>query len=224
MGKIIENKTGIVNEYLKLNNIHKYETKDFINSNDIKNKLLESEKEEKERKEKNIEVIRTWIGPPLIIVLTLIFICIIMLRVNKIKWTGVDSVGLTLVVTAYVTEIVIFFGIIKRYEFLGDQPLYYFIYNLIKKEIQKTKENKENEENEENEEKQINLANKLDNTLNNVLDNTKLNKILDNTKNNKLNNLLNNTLNKLNNTINNTSNYKELGVLDLDFVFRKHEY
>lgn len=147
MSKIIKNKTDIINKYLKISNIHKYETREFINSNEIKKRLLESKKEEKERKEKNIEVIKTWIGPPLIIVLMLLFICITMLYVNKVKWTGVDSVGLTLVVTAYVTEIVIFLGIIKKYEFLGDQPLYYFIYNLIKKEVNKLSENKNNKEN-----------------------------------------------------------------------------
>jgi amino acid transporter len=166
MSKIIKNKTDIINKYLKISNIHKYETREFINSNEIKKRLLESKKEEKERKEKNIEVIKTWIGPPLIIVLMLLFICITMLYVNKVKWIGVDSVGLTLVVTAYVTEIVIFLGIIKKYEFLGDQPLYYFIYNLIKKEVNKLSENKNNKENGV---KQLNLANTLNNTLNNTI-------------------------------------------------------
>ena len=166
MSKIIKNKTDIINKYLKISNIHKYETREFINSNEIKKMLLESKKEEKERKEKNIEVIKTWIGPPLIIVLMLLFICITMLYVNKVKWTGVDSVGLTLVVTAYVTEIVIFLGIIKKYDFLGDQPLYYFIYNLIKKEVNKLSENKNNKENGV---KQLNLANTLNNTLNNTI-------------------------------------------------------
>jgi hypothetical protein len=35
MSKIIKNKTDIINKYLKISNIHKYETREFINSNEI---------------------------------------------------------------------------------------------------------------------------------------------------------------------------------------------
>ena len=147
LGKIIEDKVGIVNEYLQLNNNHKQKLKKLINTNKIQNMLIEANKEEKERTRNNIEVIKKWIGPPLIIVLVLIFICIIILSISTYKWTGVDSTALTLVVTAYLTEIVIFFGVIKRYDFLGDQPLYYFVYKLLKKELKKIFEREEKQKN-----------------------------------------------------------------------------
>jgi hypothetical protein len=150
LGKIVENKVDIVNEYLRLNNDHKHEIKKLINTNNIQNMLNKANEEEKERNLKNIEVIKNWIGPPLIIILTLIFICIIILSVSTNQWTGVDSVGLTLVITAYVTEIIIFLGIIKRYEFLGDQPLYYFVYNLLKKQVKNMSEKEDKQKNKNN--------------------------------------------------------------------------
>ena len=135
--KVINDKVDIVNQYMKYDSSYKSKIKEYMNTEKIKNIINKAEDEEKERTQENIEIIKKWIGTPLIVLVSLLLICFIIFIIAKKKWTGIDNVGLSLVFTAYLTEICIFFGIIQKYIFLGDQTLYYFLYNLIKKELNK---------------------------------------------------------------------------------------
>jgi amino acid transporter len=135
LNTLIGEKVDIVNEYLKYNPDYKSKLKDYIDSNEIQSMISKAQDEKKERSKKNINHILLWIGIPVGILLILMFLCVILLKIFKVEWTAIDNVGLTLIVTAYVTELAIYFGVIKKYEFLGDQTLYYYIYDLFKKEI-----------------------------------------------------------------------------------------
>ena len=135
LNEIIANKMGIVKSFIKYDDSYKNEVKNYVKSKPIQDILKKADEEEKTRALQNIEIIKQWIGPPFIAALSIIIIAIIILVATKSKWTGVDNVGLTLVFTAYLTEIFIFFGIVKQYEFLGDNTIYKFIYNLIKENI-----------------------------------------------------------------------------------------
>jgi hypothetical protein len=133
LNEIIANKVGIVKSYIKQDESYKSKVENYIKSKTIQDMLKKADEEEKTRTLQNIEVIKKWIGPPFIAVLSILIISIIILIATKSKWTGVDNVGISLVFTAYLTELFIFFGIIKQYEFLGDNTIYRFIYNLTKK-------------------------------------------------------------------------------------------
>ena len=137
LNKVITNKIGIIKSFIKYDDSYKTGVKNFVKSKSIQDILKKAEEEEETRTLQNIEIIKQWIGPPLIAMLSILVLAIIILIATKSKWTGVDNVGISLVFTAYLTELFIFFGIINRYEFLGDNTIYKFVYNLIKKNIQK---------------------------------------------------------------------------------------
>lgn len=135
LNTLIGEKVDIVNEYLKYNPDYKSTLKDYIESNEVQSLVSKAQEEKEERNRKNLNHILLWIGIPVSVLLILLFLCVILLKVFKVEWTAVDNVGLTLIVTAYATELAIYFGVIKKYEFLGDQTLYYYIFDLFKKEI-----------------------------------------------------------------------------------------
>lgn len=132
LNDIIVNKMGIIKSFIKYDNSYKNKVKNYVKSKPIQDILKKADEEKKTRASQNIEIIKQWIGPVLIAVLSILILAIIILIATKSKWTGVDNVAISLVFTAYLTEIFIFFGIIKQYEFLGDNTIYRFIYNLIK--------------------------------------------------------------------------------------------
>lgn len=135
LNTLIGEKVDIVNEYLKYNSDYKSTLKDYIESNEVQSIVSKAQEEKEERNRKNLNHILLWFGIPVGVLLILLFLCIILLKIFKVEWTAIDNVGLTLIVTAYATELAIYFGVIKKYDFLGDQALYYYIYDLFKKEI-----------------------------------------------------------------------------------------
>jgi membrane associated rhomboid family serine protease len=50
------------------------------------------------------------------------------------RWQPVHSLGLIMVVFAYITELYFFFFIVQKYEFVGDHYLYSKIYNKVTRE------------------------------------------------------------------------------------------
>ena len=132
---IISDKVDIINSYISKNSAAKEELKAFISTDEISKTLESAEIDENNRISENFKLIGMWIGIPCGIILLLLAICVSLMFAFRIQWTGIDNVGLLLIVTAYLTEIILYFGVIKKYNFIGDQKLYYFIYKLFSKEI-----------------------------------------------------------------------------------------
>ena len=83
-----------------------------------------------------------WIGIPFgACILFLIMSVIVQINLGS-SWTSSDTFLLIMIVSAYATELVIYFGIMKQYEFIGDNQLYYLIYKKVKNKLENKLENK----------------------------------------------------------------------------------
>ena len=70
----------------------------------------------------NLKCIITWTTP--FIVLSVIVLCVALVFVLKNKsWTRTHTIGLGLIVTCFVTEVIYFFSVLRPYEAVGDWEL-----------------------------------------------------------------------------------------------------
>lgn len=135
---IVEDKMDIINTYLSYNTTAKNNLKTYLESNSDINTILENaDEDEATRINSNLNLIGVWIGIPCVVIIILLIICAFIMYALKIKWTGIDNVGLILVLCAYLTEIVLYFGVIKKYNFIGDQTIYSFMYSLFSEQLKR---------------------------------------------------------------------------------------
>lgn len=128
---VLEDKVNILNEYLKYDKEQKEKIKIYMEKKETI-ELIKKGNEQKEKREKlNNNVIIRWIAIPFIIVLIIFIASIGRLKIQGKYWTKIHTGLLLLVVTAYLTELFIYFGIIKQYQFYGDQKIYSTLYNNL---------------------------------------------------------------------------------------------
>lgn len=138
---VLESKIDILNLYLKSSPSTRQQVKDFLQSNEVKEIQKLAKEQEIKRTQMNKDLIKQKMLPLLLFVTALIVIIIFMMMANKNNsWStfGVtEQVLLGLVLTAYVTEIMFFFGIVKKYEFYGDYRIMNTFYKSIKEYLNK---------------------------------------------------------------------------------------
>lgn len=138
---VLESKIDILNLYLKSSPSTRQQVKDFLQSNEVKEIQKLAKEQEIKRTKMNKNLIKRKMLPLLLLVTALIVVIIYMMMVNKNNsWStfGVtEQVLLGLVLTAYVTEIMFFFGIVKKYEFYGDYRIMNTFYKSIKEYLNK---------------------------------------------------------------------------------------
>ena len=133
---VLESKIDILNLYLKSSPSTRQQVKDFLQSNEVKEIQKLAKEQEIKRTQMNKNLIKQKMLPLLLLVTALIVVIIFMMMANKNNsWStfGVtEQVLLGLVLTAYVTEIMFFFGIVKKYEFYGDYRIINTFYKSVK--------------------------------------------------------------------------------------------
>jgi ABC-type transport system involved in cytochrome bd biosynthesis fused ATPase/permease subunit len=147
--EVLNEKVGIFNEYLKYNKDFKNTVTDYLESNQVKELQSTAKQQEQKRESENMNLIKKWIGTPLVIsVVILLFFLLLLFKQSGDKengWSSIDTAILTLVVGAYSTEIMFYLGIVSQYEFYGDQQIYSRLYDGVHNNITRkpvTKEGK----------------------------------------------------------------------------------
>lgn len=139
---LVTEKTGILNEFLKNTPFARKDIHTFITSEEATKIRTQSQKDKEHREELNRIVMLKWIGIPFgACILFLIMSVIVQINLGS-SWTSSDTFLLIMIVSAYATELVIYFGIMKQYEFIGDNQLYYLIYKKVKNKLENKLENK----------------------------------------------------------------------------------
>lgn len=135
---VIRDKANIMNEYLKYNKEASKEYDVYKNSKEVNEIKKNAKKQFKERDGINIDNTKTWIGIPFSIVLFILVVLVGMIFYNKNNtWDSVDTVLLSLVVLAYATEVVFYIGLVRQYQFYGDQSIYSGLYDTISEKVDK---------------------------------------------------------------------------------------
>jgi hypothetical protein len=137
---VLQNKMGIINNFANNNLSVKKQIQEYLLTEEAKNISNNAKSENLVREKKNLKLIKNKIGPilGLCFILLLMFIFIMIYNKNKnIKpiWSSTDTAILSLVLFAYSTELMFYFGIVRNYEFFGDQELYNKLYNNVKQYI-----------------------------------------------------------------------------------------
>lgn len=133
---VLESKIDILNLYIKSSPSTREQIKNFLNSDEVKEIQKLAKEQEIKRTQMNKDLIKQKMLPLLLFVTALIVVIIYMMMSNKNNsWSTfglTEQILLGLVLTAYVTEIMFFFGIVKKYEFYGDYRIMNTFYKSIK--------------------------------------------------------------------------------------------
>jgi hypothetical protein len=140
---VLQNKMGIMTELAKNNIYVNNKIKEYKDSNSVASIKINAEKENKAREKKNSMLMLKEFGPFIGgCFIILLFFIIMMLYYNIFKkdnnwhkWMSVDTSILTLVLFAYTTELLFYFGIVRNYDFYGDQQLYDKLYYNVKENV-----------------------------------------------------------------------------------------
>ena len=149
--EIVISKVGIINTYIKYSKFVNNKIKEFKNSNDYKIKEKQAENTEIKRLSINRNIIWMKLKNFLIIVLSIIIFCIIILTIfsfsyiqkkfnlnskeaSKITLSLSDKILILFVLGAFTTELLFFFGMVNRYEFVGDHEISSVLYNNFAKQ------------------------------------------------------------------------------------------
>ena len=151
----------------------------------------------------NKKLLLTRIGIPLIVLIGIIILCALIGILKKDKWSSHHTIGIFLVIFAYVTEILIFFLIFREYRFVNSSNIICDFIKKLKEQIKKEFPNKQNK----NFVKLLLSSNKK--RLDELIDNRNL---IDDELLNKITNEINNNLNtnEIENQINNNLNTNEI--------------
>ena len=139
LSQVIINKVGLLNEYLKLNESEKLFLSKSKHSDETASLLTDASMEKNERLSLNTNLFKKRMLPLIIVLSILIIITFIFVYRNRNTSGGeIDfsyKLGLGLIVGAYVTELLFFFGIVKQYIFIGDHTIISNLYNGIDKKL-----------------------------------------------------------------------------------------
>jgi hypothetical protein len=119
--EVLMGKLDMVKNFVKRNpeiekNLKKMKEKNLIELEEIANK------QKTERKKINDELIWSKCGIPILIGIAVLFLIIFFMKPDR-DWNSVDNLGLIFVTLAYSTELLFFFFIVRKYEFVGDQHI-----------------------------------------------------------------------------------------------------
>jgi len=128
---LLEDKVNIINEYLKHDEEQKEKIKKYINKQETKELIEKGTEQATERNKINNKLILKWTGIPLIIALTIFIVSVLRLKIQGKYWNKIHTGLLLLVITAYLTELFIYFAIVKQYQFYGDHNIYSKLYNNL---------------------------------------------------------------------------------------------
>lgn len=132
---VLEDKADFFEEYLKHDENANARYLAFKESKQYHNIQEEAIREEKIRDSKNLTETMLWIGIPLILMIILFLFFIILLIFKEHAWDSTDTMLLCFVVFSYITEIFFYFGIIRQYQYYGDQAIFSNLYHSIKSNI-----------------------------------------------------------------------------------------
>ena len=128
---LLKDKVYILNEYLKYDEEQKEKIKNYLDKQETKELMEKGAKYEKERNKINNKLILKWFGIPFIIVLTIFIVSVLRLKIQGKYWNKIHTGLLLLVITAYLTELFIYFAIVKQYKYFGDHNIYSKLYNNL---------------------------------------------------------------------------------------------
>ena len=138
---VLESKIDILNLYIKSSPTTREQIKNFLGSDEVKEIQKLAKEQEIKRTQMNKDLIKQKMLPLLLFVTALIVVIVYMMMANKNNsWSTfglTEQILLGLVLTAYVTEIMFFFGIVKKYEFYGDYRIMNTFYKSIKEYLNK---------------------------------------------------------------------------------------
>ncbi|VBB18000.1 hypothetical protein YASMINEVIRUS_463 [Yasminevirus sp. GU-2018] len=134
---VLEDKADIVEQYLKHDSKANLIYKKFRESGDAKTLRELAEKQEAERESINTSNTMMWIGIPFIIGVLFLVFFVGRLYFKSEVWDSVDTILLSFVVFAYATEILFYLGIVRKYQFYGDQSIYSNVYSEINDNVNK---------------------------------------------------------------------------------------
>lgn len=134
---VLEDKANIVEEYLKHDPKANAKFREFKNSERVKAIQKAASDQEKIRETENMSNTMMWIGIPLLIVVALLIFFIGKLFFKKEEWDTTDSILLSFVVFAYVIEVLFYLGIVRQYQFYGDQAIYDNLYRKVNENVNK---------------------------------------------------------------------------------------
>ena len=127
---VMSGKVDILNEYIKYDSNAKSKVKAFVESDQVQEILVKAHIEKKARNAKNTASILKWIGPILLVFTAILIYYVVRVAQTKV-WTSTDSVMLSLVAFAYLTELIFYFTIVKQYQFYGDHKIYSTYYDGV---------------------------------------------------------------------------------------------
>jgi hypothetical protein len=143
---VLEDKVDILNEYVKYDEQQKEKIKVYMEKEETKELVKKGSEQEKKRDKLNNKLIMKWIGIPFVIVIIIFIASVARLKLQGKYWNKIHTGLLLLVVSAYLTELFVFFGIVKQYQFYGDQQIYSTLYNNLYNESKSELNNESNNE------------------------------------------------------------------------------
>tara|TARA_Y100000589_G_C27166947_1_gene635157 strand:- start:1240 stop:1830 length:591 start_codon:yes stop_codon:yes gene_type:complete len=145
---IIESKADIIKNYtLHSSKAHKSLQK-YMNSDEFKKKKNTANLTKKERLRLNRKIIWIKLQPFLIFIFSIVLVSLLLIIIfstksvqSKLKWNNMsdytlslsDKVLILFVLGAFSTELLFFFGMVNRYEFIGDMEILNLTYRKFAK-------------------------------------------------------------------------------------------
>lgn len=145
---IVESKTDIINEYIKHSEVGNDIIKKYLESDEYKKEKEYAENTKKRRMELNKKII--WLKLksiliPVFVILGVFLVILIIFSFNKTKnllsvnlqskfsLSLSDKILVICVIGAFTTELLFFFGMVDKYEFVGDYEIANDIYKSFAK-------------------------------------------------------------------------------------------
>lgn len=134
---VLEDKANIVGEYLKHDPDANEKFRKFKNSDDAQNIKKNADAQQAIREKQNWSSTLMWVGVPLLIIVALLIFFIVRLFFKNEVWDTTDTMLLSFVVFAYMVEVFFYIGVVRPYQFYGDQSIYDNLYHKINERINK---------------------------------------------------------------------------------------
>ena len=144
---VIISKLDIIKKYAEKNMPFKFLLHSYKN-NYLENNQVEINENSKERENNNMKLTYEYCILPIIIVSSIMLLLVVSTKTDFIKklkiknttlenmtegtqWSEFDTFGLLLVLLAYSTEILFFYFVVKKYEFVNDNAIYNTLFKNV---------------------------------------------------------------------------------------------
>lgn len=145
---IIESKADILHNYIQHSTKANENVQKYINSNEFKEKKQAAKLTQKERLRLNRKIIWLKLKPFLIFIFSIVLVSLLLIilfsinqvqsklnisqsRVKNLTLSLSDKVLVLFVLGAFSTELLFFFGMVKKYEFIGDMEILNSLYKNV---------------------------------------------------------------------------------------------